>query len=367
MTSLYTCIDWRRGAFNLDLELNIPTQGVTAIYGPSGSGKTTLLRCIAGLERPPLGIVRLGSTSWQSPTTWVAPEQRQVGYVFQEASLLPHLSVQQNLRYALKRSNTPASKIQQHTLYQLLGIEHLMDHAPLNLSGGEQQRVALATTLVGQPNLLLLDEPLSSLDDARKRDVLPFLKQLKQHNSTPMVYVSHSVNEVAQLADHLIMIDQGKKVAEGPISDTLQRIDLPLGSAHDVGAVLDGELVEKDATWGLSKVSLSGGTQHQLWLSDEQHDVGNAVRIRILARDVSLSLSKHSDMSILNILAGRIKAISSTTVLPKGVQLVSVALQDSQDTILAQLTTRSIEQLQLNTGLPVWVQIKSAALLNDSW
>ncbi|HEY1229781.1 MAG TPA: molybdenum ABC transporter ATP-binding protein, partial [Ramlibacter sp.] len=253
-----------RGGFALDVDIALPAHGITALFGPSGSGKTTVLRCVAGLERA-RGQVRVGGRDWQdaSGRTCLAAWQRPVGYVFQEASLFPHLDVRGNLRYAQKRAPVRGAPVSLDTVIELLGIGHLLDRDTHGLSGGERQRVAIARALATQPELLLLDEPLASLDPARRREVLPWLEHLRDELRIPMLYVTHASDEAARQADTLVLMDHGRVVAQGPLAQMLARGDLPLAADDDAGAVLHATVAERDARWHLVRVAFEGGS---LWL-----------------------------------------------------------------------------------------------------
>ena len=280
-----------------------------AIVGPSGSGKTTLLRAIAGLDVIEKGRLVVGQTVWQDSdkNIWMQPHERSVGYVFQEASLLPHLTARKNLLYAVKRSekkslNSDARLMDKEEItyvIELLGIESILDRKPSQLSGGERQRVAIAQALLIQQKLLLMDEPLASLDAARKQEIIPYIEKLKTELNIPIIYVSHSPDEVARLADHLIVLDQGNVVASGELKETLSRIDFPVRLGDDTGVVIDVTIHAKDLKWKLMSASFPGG---KIWIKDQGEIIGAAARLRILARDVSLTLTQHADSSIVNVL-----------------------------------------------------------------
>ncbi|MBW8900864.1 MAG: molybdenum ABC transporter ATP-binding protein, partial [Massilia sp.] len=249
-----------RGAFRLDVDLDLPQRGISALFGHSGSGKTTILRAIAGLERAPGGHVALGGEVWQDDARglFVPVHRRALGYVFQEASLFPHLSVRANLEFGRKRVPAHERRFTLEPVTELLGIERLLERRPDGLSGGERQRVAIARALLASPRLLLMDEPLAALDLRRKLEILPYLERMHAELAIPIVYVSHAPDEVARLADHLVLLDDGKAVASGPLTETLARVDLPPSFADDAGVVLDTRLAghEEDA---LSRLEFDGG------------------------------------------------------------------------------------------------------------
>jgi molybdate transport system ATP-binding protein len=344
-----------RPRFSLDVDLVLPGRGVTAIFGPSGSGKTTLLRCIAGLERAPGGRLQLGDETWQDGGRWVPTHLRPLGYVFQEASLFPHLSVAGNLRYGERRS--PAARRRNlEASIELLGLASLLERAPGKLSGGERQRVAIARALATAPRLLLMDEPLAALDAARKREILPYLERLHDELDIPVLYVSHAADEVARLADHLVLLDGGRVRASGRLTDLLQRLDLPLALGEDVGTVLEGAIDEIDATWHLARVGFPGGV---LWTRDHGLPVGQRVRVRVLARDVSLARAAPLRTSIQNVFEGWIDAVADD----EHPSSVVVRLCVGPSRLLARVTKRAAVELDIVPGREIWVQVKSVALL----
>lgn len=342
--------------FILDVDLNLPAGGVTALFGHSGSGKTTLLRCIAGLERAPEGRLWFNGDVWQDNRHWLPTHKRPIGYVFQEASLFAHLSVMGNLRYGMKRlaDKQPASL--DHAI-ALLGIEHLLDRKPDRLSGGERQRVGIARALTVSPRLLLMDEPLSSLDLKRKREILPYLERLRDELEIPIIYVSHSPDEVARLADYLVAMEGGKVLARGPLAETLTRIDLPIRIGEEVGAILQATMGAVDTTWHLAQVHFPGGC---LWLRDAGLPVGSRVRIRVFARDVSLAGKRPEQSSIQNVMLGKVDAIGEDE--HPGLAIVRVRIGESR--ILARLTKRAVAELDLAPDREVWVQVKSVAIMD---
>ncbi|MBK5968874.1 molybdenum ABC transporter ATP-binding protein [Thiorhodovibrio winogradskyi] len=355
--------------FTMELDERLPARGVTALFGHSGSGKTTLLRCIAGLERAAEGELRFNGQVWQDARTWVPTHQRPIGYVFQEASLFPHLSVLGNLRYGQKRSHAreraqnaqnagdarSAAFCLDHAI-ELLGIGHLLDRRPAALSGGERQRVGMARALAVNPRLLLMDEPLAALDLKRKQEILPYLERLHDDLEIPVLYVSHSPDEVARLADHLVVMDAGRVLASGPLNDTLARLDLPIRLGEDAGVVLDGQVAERDERWHLLRVACC---QTSLWVRDTGAAVGDHARIRILARDVSITHTPQPETSILNTLPARVISLGDDA----HPALALVKLDLSGSPLLARVTQRSAEQLGLKPAMDVWIQIKAVALL----
>jgi molybdate transport system ATP-binding protein len=345
--------------FSLDVDLAIPGQGVTAIFGPSGSGKTTLLRCIAGLERAS-GVLSVESQPWQDGSHFMPVHERPLGYVFQEASLFPHLSARRNLEYGMKRVAAAKRRVAMDQAIELLGIGHLLDRLPDRLSGGERQRVAIARALLTSPRLLLMDEPLAALDLARKNEILPYLERLHDELEIPVLYVSHSPDEVARLADHIVVMEAGRAVAQGPLTETLARVDQPIRLGEDTGVVLDGTVAERDEGWHLARVEFAGGSgDHSVWVRDTGHALGRHVRVRILARDVSVALEPQHDSSILNTLAASITEIADDA----HPALALVKLQIGKSAVVARLTHRSATSLGLKPGTRVFAQIKAVALI----
>jgi len=349
----------QRAGFALQTQLHLPAQGITVLWGASGSGKTTLLRCVAGLERA-RGRVQVGSTVWQDDAsgTFVPLWQRRVGMVFQESSLFDHLDVRGNLHYGLRRLPREEQAAGRQALGQavdVLGIGHLLSRPTTTLSGGERQRVAIARALAAQPRLLLLDEPLASLDAPRKREILPWLEALRQHLQLPMLYVTHSADEVGQLADTLVVLDQGQVRASGPVAQVLSSIDLPVHLGDDVGALVTGTVAGCDPAWGLCRLALPGG---ELWVAQTGEPEGTPLRVRILARDVSITLARAQHTSIQN----HLPCVVAQIAAPVGHQVL-VRLDASGTPVLARLTARAAHQLQLHPGQRVWAQIKAVSLV----
>jgi len=346
-------VEWP--GFTLDVDLKLPGRGVTAIFGSSGSGKTTLLRVIAGLERARQGFISFNGEVWQDAGRFLPVHKRPLGYVFQEASLFPHLSVLKNLHFGLKRCTTEGT-ISLDQVVELLGINHLLERKADCLSGGERQRVAIARALAVSPRILLMDEPLSALDTARKQEILPYLERLRDELHIPILYVSHSPAEVSRLADHLVVLDSGRVAAQGPLVETLARIDFPLCAGKDRAVVLDGVVAERDEAWHLMRVEFSGGA---LWTRDRGISLGRRVRLLVPSGGVSLCLERHEDSSILNNLPGRVEAILDGD--HPGLSLVRVRIGECA--VLARLTKRSLAALALEPEQPVWVQVKSASVM----
>ena len=345
--------------FALSLDLDLPGRGVTALFGPSGCGKTTCLRAMAGLERAPGGYLQINDEVWQDDQQdrFLPTHERPLGYVFQEASLFAHLTVRGNVEYGMKRVPQAQRRVSLPQALALLGIAHLMDRKPGTLSGGERQRVGIARALATSPRLLLLDEPLAALDAARKSEILPYLERLHSQLDIPVVYVSHAQDEVARLADHLVLLDAGRVVASGPAAELLTRLDLPLAHGDSAGAVIAGTVQEHDARYHLTRVAFAGGSLQLT--SSVARPPGQPVRLRVQARDVSLTLQAQSGTSILNILPATVVDLSDDS---PGQSMV--ALDAGGARLLARLTQRSVDTLQLAPGLRVHAQIKGVAILD---
>jgi molybdate transport system ATP-binding protein len=354
--ALELSVSLTRGPFALQVECALPTRGVTALFGRSGSGKTTLLRCIAGLERLAARVCFDG-VLWQDGRHFVPTHARDVGYVFQEASLFPHHDVRGNLEYGLRRQPASARRMQLDEVVGLLGLTALLTQRAQALSGGERQRVAIARALLASPRLLLMDEPLSSLDEQSKAEILPHLTRLHETLAIPVIYVSHSIGEVMRLADHLALLQDGRVREVGPLSELLTRADLPLGVGEHRGAVLSGVIDSHEPGYHLSHVRVGAGL---LAVSQLVSAPGKAVRVRVDARDVSLALQPPERSSITNVLPATL--IDLTPDADPAQTLVR--LQVGEQLLLARITRRSAEQLALAPGMALYAQIKSVALMD---
>jgi molybdate transport system ATP-binding protein len=358
MSQLEFDLQLSRPDFHLSAQASIDGGGITALFGPSGSGKTTLLRCLAGLE-PAQGTITVNGQPWLSPKQQRPPHRRRLGYVFQEASLLPHLSVQSNLDYARKRAPQPLTNDELSALLPVLQVEHLLDRHATQLSGGERQRIALLRALLIRPHLLLLDEPLAALDNRRRQAILPMLERLPELFTGPVLYVSHSVDEVTRLAQQVILIDEGQSQPPQPLTQAfghhqaLQPSDQPLGTAIRA-------TVNQISDDGLAQIT---GDGFSLWMEQQDAQLGQRLQLRLLARDISLSLQPLSDSSLLNQLAATIEHVRPYSASQ---QCLTLRLQHRDDSpaqaILALITQRSCQQLQLQPGKRVWAQIKASAV-----
>jgi len=346
--------------FALKVDLSLPGRGVTALYGHSGSGKTTCLRCIAGLEKASSGFISINGDVWQDSDKgiFVPPHKRSLGYVFQEASLFPHLTVRGNLEFGLKRIAASDRQVNLEQATTLLGIDHLLTRQPDKLSGGERQRVGIARALLTSPRLLLLDEPLAALDAHRKGEILPYLERLHDELDIPMLYVSHSQDEVARLADHLVLLSDGKALASGPIGETLARLDLPLAMGDDAGVVIEGAVIAYDAAYHLVTVRIPR-SDLTIRVAHSALEMSKPLRFKVQARDVSLSLQADDQSSILN----RLPVTVVSEIPADNAAHVLVRLDAAGTPLLARITRYSRDQLQLHPGQSLWAQIKSVALL----
>ncbi|MDF1737109.1 MAG: molybdenum ABC transporter ATP-binding protein [Minwuia sp.] len=348
------------GDFEVDAAFNVDEPGITALFGPSGAGKSTIIAAMAGLVRPDSGHVRIdGETLFDSASgTHVAAERRQIGYVFQESRLFPHMDVRRNLTFGARRAGDRIAAIAFDPLVDLLGISHLLKRKPVNLSGGERQRVALGRAVLAAPRLLLLDEPLAALDQARRQEIMSMLEQLRDVAGIPMVYVSHALDEVTRLADHMVVLDHGTVAASDTVYAITSRIDLfPLTGRFEAGSVLPGQIVEHDVKHHLSAVAISGG---RLWVPRIDRPQGAQVRIRVRARDVMLATVPPADISANNIVAGTISAIRRDD----GAYL-DVRIACGTDHLVARITHRSLARLGLAEGQPVHAVIKSVTVERD--
>ncbi len=345
-------------AFHLDVDLSLPSSGITVLYGESGSGKTTLLRCIAGLEHAPQAYLEVNQQVWQDSISglFLPTYRRALGYVFQDALLFPHLSVADNLAFGLKRIKNNVGTTDLKTVVELLGIGSLLKRLPERLSGGERQRVAIARALVLNPDILLMDEPLASLDAKRKQEILPFLKRLHQELTIPMLYVTHDQQEVTQLADTLIILSNGVVQTSGTIEEMQNRVDVSLAEERDAATVWQATIAEHESNYHLTRVDFLGGS---ISLPTIAANIGTPLRIQIYARDVSITLEPSMASSILNVLAATI-----TDITDDNQGRSSISLQIGNQTLLAHITHKSAVLLKLQLGMKVYAQIKGISILN---
>jgi molybdate transport system ATP-binding protein len=344
--------------FKLETDLQLPGSGVTALFGHSGSGKTTLLRCIAGLQRPDSGFLQVRGQVWQDSAkgVFLPTHQRPLGYVFQEASLFPHLTARKNMDYGRKRAAQSANDAELAAIVEMLGIAHLLDKIPAQLSGGERQRVGIARALALKPQVLLMDEPLAALDLKRKQEILPFLERLHRELDIPILYVTHSPQEVTQLADHLVVLEAGKVVASGALAEVLTRLDSPMAQGKEASSVLQVKVWDHEPEFHLSHVGFAGGVISLPY--QQETAVGTLLRLRIDARDVSLTLQQPAQTSILNVLPASITGMAQ----PVAGQ-VMVRLNLGGVPLLAHITQKSASVMGLQVGMAVFAQIKATAIV----
>lgn len=353
----YINIDIKRKRDDFTLSAKFQTKGgITAFFGRSGSGKTSLIDLISGLDTPDSGTITIGDQVLFDAESRIniAPEKRNIGYVFQEGRLFPHLNVKSNLLYARRFINTALDPVMFKTIINLLGLEHLLNRRPSTLSGGEKQRVAIGRALLAEPQLLLMDEPLASLDSARKAEILPFIENLRDHLKTPILYVSHAMDEVIRLADTMVLLDHGSVVAQGEVEDLMSRLDLrPLTGRYEAGAVLSVQIAAHDKEYGLTELSFS---DHKLIIPHIDLPIGAHLRMRIRARDVSLSTSKPIQTSVLNVFEAKIIEIA-----PDGRSQCEILL-DMGAPLIARITRKSVVELNMKVGDTIYAMVKAAAI-----
>ncbi|ANQ29442.1 molybdenum ABC transporter ATP-binding protein [Vibrio natriegens] len=345
--------------FQLKAELDLPSRGVTVLFGHSGCGKTTCLRAIAGLVRVEQGEVRVNSEQWQSwdGKVFLPTFERRIGYVFQEPSLFPHLNVDQNLAYAEKRVKTQPTLFKRDSILQLLGINHLLNRYPSQLSGGEKQRVAIARALLTQPQLLLMDEPLSALDHARKEEFLPYLERLQRVWDLPIIYVTHSVQELARLADHIVLFNQGSIIASAGAQQVMSDAQFSHLFGEEMGSVFDTVVKSRCEKYAMTELSCDDVT---FYVPGETANTGERQRCRILASDVGIALDEPVSTTVLNRLPAKIIEIESKSI-QSGEVLVVLELVNQQR-LLARVTVKSLHELNLQRDQRVWALIKAVAI-----
>ncbi|QEX16901.1 molybdenum import ATP-binding protein ModC [Hypericibacter terrae] len=336
--------------------------GVTALFGQSGSGKTTLVNMVAGLVKPDRGRILVdGRALYDSDARIDLPShRRRVGYVFQESRLFPHLTVRQNLLYGswFRGRRFRLGSVDQ--IVELLGIGDLMSRRPSSLSGGEKQRVAIGRAILSDPAILLMDEPLASLDDARKGEILPYLERLRDGLDLPILYVSHALPEVVRLATTMILLSAGKVVASGPVEEVMGRSDLfTAAGRYEAGSVLDAQVAAHDQEFGLTELATAGGP---LRVPRLDNPVGSRLRVLIRARDVMIATERPGHISALNILAGRIVALQDD-----GRPIGEVTIAVGEGRIQARITRRSMSQLGLATGREVFAVVKTVSIDHKSF
>jgi molybdate transport system ATP-binding protein len=345
------------GSFRVRAAFAVPERGVTALFGRSGAGKTSIVNLVAGISRPDSGRVSVGAHVYFDSAAGidVPIERRGIGYVFQDSRLFPHLSVEGNLRYGLSRSDASRRRIGFDAVVEVLGVGALLHRRPSGLSGGERQRVALGRALLAQPRLLLLDEPLAALDAPRKAEILPCIERMRDEFATPIIYVSHSLDEVVRLGDTLVVISDGMVAASGPLPDIMSRAELQhLLGRFEAGSVLECVVLRHDTAHQLTTLGFADGELRVPLIAVPE---GAPVRVRIRARDLSLALSNPVDVSMSNRLPGVV-----TGLLARDGPYVDVGVRLGATTVRALVTGESCERLGIGVGTPVWVLIKAVAL-----
>lgn len=355
--------------FELDVKINIPLNGITAIFGKSGSGKTSLLRCIAGLETHAKGDITFSNNIWLSKSKYTKPEERNIALVFQEGALFTHLNVRKNLAFSIKRARqNTSSVVTLESVCSLLNLNHLLESKTSQLSGGERQRVAIARALLSQPQLLLMDEPLASLDAQHKSEILPYLEKLDREFNIPILYVSHSLDEVIRLAKNIVVLENGKVAAHGPTHEILSKPEFIPLQGDLVSSMITATIEEKCEEWNMMTLSIKP-TIHSnsnkkdesavLQLADTSESIGSSLRLRILAKDVSIALDNNERSSILN----RIPATIVSLINDQHSAMRIAQLDISGQLIFARITRKSEAHLNIKVGDKVWAQIKSVALI----
>ena len=350
------------GDFKLNIAIETPVHGFTVLFGPSGSGKTSFLRCISGLERAPEGFLQINEEVWQdeSRKIFIPPNKRNIGYVFQEMRLFPHLNVEGNLRYGMKRLAQEIDDSLFRQIVEIMGLVSFLSRYPRNLSGGEKQRVALARALLTRPRLLLMDEPLAALDMKRKHEILPYFQRMQSELNIPIFYVTHSLNEVLQLVDTMLLMDQGKVIAAGPAEEVLSHPHLGQHLGHKlVGTILDTTVVRQDEEFQLTVLKFNS---HILYVPRRDVSPGDRLRIHIRAEDITLAVAPiKNKTSVLNVLPAKvIKTIPSDDDSCK----VSVKL-DIGCSILATITRKSLSHLNIQSGQNIFAHIKAIRMAHE--
>ena len=349
----------KRADFIVEADFTVPEKGVLGIFGHSGSGKTTLLRCLAGLEKEVLGRIEINGDVWLNASKNISSQQRNIAYVFQEGRLFPHLTVAKNLQYGASRcpGRNRASvaednyDVDRDHLLKLLNISHLLNRYPHQLSGGEKQRVAIGRALLKKPQVLLLDEPLASLDEKRKQEILSYLESLHDDLNIPILYVSHDLDEMLRLCDYMLVMEQGQLVFNGNIHDALISPESPLATVENAAAVLEGSVSKQEKDFYISTVHTVNGNQFQV---PGLMPIGKRVRLIVFASDVSLAKNKAIESSILNIIEGRVSA-----VLDKKSGRVLVQINCKQDILLTLISVKSFKLLGLSVGAEIFIQVKA--------
>jgi len=343
--------------FNLDIDLQLPASGITVVFGPSGSGKTTLLRCLAGLEKS--GKMEIAGQVLQDENTFIPVNLRAIGMVFQESRLFPHLKVRDNLLYGYKRTPANSRRLHLEDIGRVLSLEKLFERSIDKLSGGEKQRVALGRALLTSPKLLLMDEPLAALDAQRKTEIIPFIRKVEKELSIPIIYVTHSMSEVLQLVDTMVILKDGKVVKYGPVGKVFSDIQLreAIGDEHS-GAVLDTTVLEHDTEYGITRLDFMG---QGLSVPIQDISPGQPLRVHIHSKDVSLATQPPEGLtSVLNILKTKVRKIGENVGYSVDIEL------DAGRPLLATITRKSLSNLNLQPGQSIYAYIKAIRMVNEN-
>ena len=343
--------------FNLDIDLQLPASGITVVFGPSGSGKTTLLRCLAGLEKS--GKMEIAGQVLQDENTFIPVNLRAIGMVFQESRLFPHLKVRDNLLYGYKRTPVNSRRLHLEDIGRVLSLEKLFERSIDKLSGGEKQRVALGRALLTSPKLLLMDEPLAALDAQRKTEIIPFIRKVEKELSIPIIYVTHSMSEVLQLVDTMVILKDGKVVKYGPVGKVFSDIQLreAIGDEHS-GAVLDTTVLEHDTEYGITRLDFMG---QGLSVPIQDISPGQVLRVHIHSKDVSLATQPPEGLtSVLNILKTKVRKIGENVGYSVDIEL------DAGRPLLATITRKSLSNLNLRPGQSIYAYIKAIRMVNEN-
>ena len=347
----------RFDAFALDAEFRVDRPGVTALFGPSGAGKSTIADAVAGLFRPVEGRLAIGEQVVFDSRAhiFVPPRARRIGYVFQDPRLFPHMTVENNLRFGWRRARSRANAEEISRVIEMLGLEPLLARKPVRLSGGEKSRVALGRALLSSPNLLILDEPLAALDAARKSEILPWFEKLRSRATVPMIYVTHSVDEVARLADTVVLIREGRVAAYGSAFDLLPDLEFTgLTGENPIGAVFPAKIASHRDPEGLSELAFDGG---MLFVPRLNRPIGAPLRVRLKAEDVMLARTMPSDISANNVLSAKVAATRNAGGVHADVQLACGGVK-----IVARITRASLDRLEIQTGMPLFAVVKSVTV-----
>ncbi|MFC3194675.1 molybdenum ABC transporter ATP-binding protein [Marinicella sediminis] len=342
------------GGFHLAVDLSLPVDRVLGVWGPSGCGKTSLLRTLAGLDKHPGSVVIIGDQVCQSQRVFLPAEQRALAYVFQDQQLFPHLTVRKNLEYAWQRRLVDRYIVSVDEAIAVFDLAGLLNRYPRHLSGGEQQRVALARGLLRQPGLMLLDEPMASLDHQNKARLLPYLRLINQRYRLPMLYVSHQLDELMAVVDDLLVIREGRPAFNGELNAAMIDQAAGLSTLPQAGTVLAGAVVGQDLEHGLVQIKSRGGLS--LWVKGEQA-IGTAIRMIIAANEVSLSLKPPEQSSVLNVIQATV-----VEVIPTGSFDYLIAVCSAQDQLVARISGRSLANLNVRAGQSVFAQFKTQAI-----